>query len=110
MYVPKKLYLCTQNVIKMKQLLADYIFSDTLRYEGHRLIYSTKDDRIEIGGFFGAAVSGALLYGQDEGLERSITLNTSDGRKEFFDRYEDETLHENGGMFKTKWRTSRNVE
>lgn len=87
----------------MKPLLADYIFSDSLRYEGHRLFYSvTNEDRIEIGGFLAAAVSGALLYGRDEGRERGILLNIRDGRKEFFDRYEDETLHENGGLFSTE--------
>lgn len=87
----------------MKPLLADYIFSDSLRYEGHRLFYSvTNEDRIEIGGFLAAAVLGALLYGRDEGRERGILLNIRDGRKEFFDRYEDETLHENGGLFSTE--------
>ena len=84
----------------MKQLLADHIFSDTLRYENHRLIYgSTDQDRMELGGFLGAAVLGALLYGQDEGRERNIALNTSEGRQDFFARYEDETIHENGGFF-----------
>ena len=84
----------------MKQLLADHIFSDTLRYENHRLIYgSTDQDRMELGGFLGAAVLGALLYGQDEGRERNIALNTSEGRQDFFARYEDETIHENGGYF-----------
>ena len=87
----------------MKPLLEDHIFSDSLRYEGHRLIYGTEDtDRIEIGGFLAAAVLGALLYGQEEGGERGIMLNTRDGRKEFFVRYEDETLHENGGLFTTE--------
>ena len=77
----------------MKPLLEDHVFSDSLRYEGHRLIYGTEDtDRIEIGGFLAAAVLGALLYGQEEGGERGIMLNTRDGRKEFFVRYEDETL------------------
>ncbi len=83
----------------MKHLLSDYIFDDSLRYEGHCLIYGKEEDRLEIGGFLGAAVLGALLSGTDEGRERSIFLNIRDGRKEFFDRYEDETLHENGGFF-----------
>ena len=87
----------------MKQLLADHIFSDTLRYENHRLIYgSTDQDRMELGGFLGAAVLGALLYGQDEGRERNIALNTSEGQQDFFARYEDETIHENGGFFETE--------
>ena len=93
-YIRILYYLCS-----MKQLLDDYIFSDALRYEGHRLIYGKKEDRLVIGGFLGAAVLGALLSGTDEGRERSIFLNIRDGRKEFFDRYEDETLHENGGFF-----------
>ena len=87
----------------MKPLLEDHIFSDSLRYEGHRLIYKPEnDDLIEIGGFLAAAVLGALLYGQEEGRERGIRLNVRDGRKEFFVRYEDETLHENGGLFTTE--------
>ena len=48
----------------MKQLLSDHIFSHTLRYENHRLICgTTAQDRMEIGGFLGAAVLGALLLG-----------------------------------------------
>ena len=87
----------------MKPLLDDYIFNDRLRYENHRLIYGTHiEDRLEIGGFLGAAVLGALLYGQEEGRERGIMLNVRDGRKEFIKRYEDETLHENGGFFSTE--------
>ena len=93
-YIRILYYFCS-----MKQLLDDYIFSDVLRYEGHCLIYGKEEDRLEIGGFLGAAVLGALLSGTDEGRERSISLNIRDGRKEFFDRYEDETLHENGGFF-----------
>ena len=86
----------------MKRLLADHIFSETLRYENHRLIYATAEDRIELGGFLAAAVLGALLYGKEEGHERGIMLNVRQGRKEFFDRYEDEMLHENGGFFNTE--------
>lgn len=87
----------------MKQLLDNYIFSDALRYENHRMIYDTgTENRTEIGGFPAAAVLGALLYGQDEGRERGIFVTDPNGRKEFIRRYEDETLHENGGMFKTE--------
>ncbi len=85
------------------KLLDDYIFDERLRYEGHKLIYMPKEgDRIEIRGFLGAAVLGALLHGQDEGRERDIMLNVREGRKDFFDRYEDETIHENGGFFTTE--------
>ena len=37
----------------MKPLLSDYIFSDVLRYEGHRLIYNGKEgeEPVSIGGF-----------------------------------------------------------
>ena len=87
----------------MKQLLADHIFSPSLRYEGHKLVYTPQEgEPIVLGGILGAAVLGALLYGQDEGRERAMMLNAHDGRKEFFTRYEDETLHENGGLFTTE--------
>ena len=57
----------------MKPLLEDHIFSDSLRYEGHRLIYGTEDtDRIEIGGFLAAAVLGALLYVQSKGGQSAV--------------------------------------
>lgn len=83
----------------MKTLLDDYIFSDTLRYEGHKLIYTPENgEPIVLGGFLGAAVLGALLHGQEEGHDRGISLNNRDGRHAFFHRYEDETLHENGGL------------
>ena len=95
-----------QETNTMKRLLDKYIFSDRLRYENHRLIYgTTAEERIEIGGFMAAAVLGALLFGQDEGQERGIMLNTREGRKEFFERYEDEMLHENGGFFTTEVQT-----
>ena len=90
----------------MKQLLDDYIFSDSLRYENHKMIYTPEGtEPIVLGGFLAAAVLGALLYGQEEGRERGIMLNTRDGRKEFFGRYEDETLRENGGFFTTEVHT-----
>ena len=87
-------------------LLADYTFSDSLRYENHRLISGADTATpLEIGGFLGAAVLGALLYGTEEGRERGIMLNGREGRKEFFARYEDEMLHENGGFFTTEVQT-----
>ena len=86
----------------MKTLLDDYIFSDTLRYEGHKLIYTPKNgEPIVLGGFLGAAVLGALLHGQEEEHDRGIFLNNRDGRHAFFHRYEDETLHENGPFGRT---------
>ena len=70
------------------------------------MIYTPKEgEPIVLGGILGAAVLGALLYGQEEGRERGIMLNGRDGRKEFFARYEDEMLHENGGFFSTEVQT-----
>jgi len=87
-------------------MLEDIILSDHLRYEGHKMIYTPKEgEPIVFGGILGAAVLGALLYGQEEGRERGIMLNGRDGRKEFFARYEDEMLHENGGFFSTEVQT-----
>ena len=87
----------------MPHLLDNYIFSDSLRYENHRLIYGTQlENRTELSCFPAAAVLGALLQGQEDGRERGIELNTLEGRQAFIARYEDETLHENGGLFKSE--------
>ena len=51
----------------MKRLLDNYIFSDTLRYEGHRLIYAPESrEPIVLGGILGAAVLCARLLNTDE--------------------------------------------
>lgn len=87
----------------MKRLLDDYIFDDTLRYEGHKLIYRDADGmEIVLGGMMGAAVLSALLDNTDEGDARGIAIDSEAQRVEFFNRYEREVRRDNGGLFTTE--------
>ncbi len=91
-YIKKKQYLCA-----MIHLLADYIFSDSLRYEGHKLIYAPAGSNpTELSGILAASIAAALLSVADEGEARGITLDTPEGRNDFFVRYEKEVLADNG--------------
>ena len=55
----------------MKNLLADYIFSDSLRYEGHKLIYRPQiGEPVVLGGILGAALLCARLLNTEEQTER----------------------------------------
>ena len=39
------------------KLLSDYIFSDSLRYEGHKLVYTPDgSEPVVLGGILGAAI------------------------------------------------------
>lgn len=76
----------------------NHIFSDTIRYEAHRLIYSPGDeDPLELTGFLGAAMLIALLVGTDEGDARGITLDRIEQHDYLFDRYEREVLRDDWG-------------
>ena len=87
----------------MKRLLDDYIFDDTLRYEGHKLIYRDADGvEIVLGGMMGAAALSALLDNTDEGDARGIAIDSEAQRAEFFTRYEREVRRDNGGLFTTE--------
>ena len=87
----------------MIHLLADYIFSDSLRYEGHKLIYAPAGSNpIELSGILAASIAAALLSVTDEGEARGITLDTPGGRNDFFVRYEKEVLADNGGLLNTE--------
>ena len=87
----------------MKRLLDDYIFDDTLRYEGHKLIYRDADGmEIVLGGMMGAAVLCTLLDNTDEGDARGIAIDSEAQRAEFFNRYEREVRRDNGGLFTTE--------
>ena len=87
----------------MKRLLDDYIFDDTLRYEGHKLIYRDADGmEIVLGGMMGAAVLCTLLDNTDEGDARGIAIDSETQRAEFFNRYEREVRRDNGGLFTTE--------
>ncbi len=82
----------------MKRLLDDYIFSQTLRYEHHKLIYQPDDKpEIIIGGMMAAAIMAVRLVDQDEGEARGITLENRAERRTFFQRYEREVRAEDGG-------------
>lgn len=84
------------------KLLADYRFDDSLRYEGHKLVYTQEGEEYIFSGMTAAAVSAALLSVTDEGEARGVELDTPEGRKDFFVRYEKEVLADNGGLFKTE--------
>ena len=87
----------------MNHLLDNYIFSPSLRYEGHKLIYTPENEGpIEFGGMLAASVLGALLSVTDEGETRGIVLDTPEGRNDFFKRYEKEVIADNGGLFTTE--------
>ena len=82
----------------MKQLLADTIFSDRLRYEGHRLVYMLEEEEpIELGGFLAAAILAALIVDTDEGEARGIALDTDEEQQAFFLRYDKETRRDDWG-------------
>ncbi|MBQ2189598.1 MAG: hypothetical protein II452_01880 [Paludibacteraceae bacterium] len=83
----------------MKQLLADHIFSNTLRYEGHRLVfaYSDTEEPISIGGFLGAALLSVRLINSEEGELRGIPLDITDKQDLLFTRYEQEVLADDWG-------------
>ncbi len=87
----------------MNHLLDNYIFSPSLRYEGHKLIYTPENEGpIEFGGMLAASVLCALLSVTDEGETRGIVLDTPQGRNDFFKRYEKEVIADNGGLFTTE--------
>lgn len=87
----------------MIHLLADYIFSDSLRYEGHKLLYAPAGSNpTELSGILAASIAAALLSVADEGEARGITLDTPKGRNDFFVRYEKEVLADNGGLLNTE--------
>ena len=82
----------------MNNLLSDHIFSTSLRYEAHRLIYTPAGDMpIELTGFLGAAVLAALLVDTDEGDARGIAIDTDEQWKAFFARYEHEVRRDDWG-------------
>lgn len=84
-------------------MLANYIIDAHTRYEEHRLVYATKEgETLELRGFLGAAILGALLSVTDEAEVRGIVLDSQEGRDDFFRRYEKEMLADNGGLFHTE--------
>ena len=68
-------------------LLSDHIFSPSMRYESHRLIY-TPDGKpaIELTGILAATLLASLLVDTPEGNARGIRLYTDDEKEAFFGR------------------------
>ena len=87
----------------MIRILDDYILDDHLRYEAHRLMYTSADgEEYTFFGMVGAAVLCALLADTDEGDKRGVALETPQQRIDFFLRYEREVRPDNGGLFETE--------
>ena len=80
-------------------MLDNHIFSDTLRYDSHRLIVAAVegDEPLNLGGIFGAAFLAAFLVDTDEGDSRGIALDSDAGKEEFFARYEREVRRDDWG-------------
>ena len=93
----KKCNKITKNA--PKDVLSDYIFSDSLRYEAHKLIYTYSDteDPIVIGGFLGAALLCVRLINSEEGDRREIPLNIEQQQESLFIRYDQEVLENDWG-------------
>ena len=82
----------------MKPLLADYIFDERLRYEGHKLIYTPEGtEPMVLGGILGAALLAALLVDTEEGDAHNIAIDTDAERADFFTRYDREVRRDDWG-------------
>ena len=82
----------------MKNLLDDYIFSDSLRYEGHKLIYRPQSgEPVVLGGILGAALLCARLLNTEEQTERGLILDEALEYDSFITRYEQEVITDDWG-------------
>lgn len=82
----------------MKNLLDDYIFSDSLRYEGHKLIYRPQSgEPVVLGGILGAALLCARLLNTEEQTERGLILDEALEYDSFITRYEQEVIADDWG-------------
>lgn len=82
----------------MKPLLDDYIFSESLRYEGHRLIYTPEGcEPIVLGGILGAALLCVRLLNTDEQKERGFALSEALRYEPFFAQYDSEVIADDWG-------------
>ena len=87
----------------MKPLLADYIFSDTLRYEGHKLIYTPENgEAIVLGGILGAALLCVRLLNTDEQKDRGFFLSEELRYEPFFAQYESEVIADDWGYIEAE--------
>ena len=87
----------------MKPLLADYIFSDTLRYEGHKLIYTPENgETIVLGGILGAALLCVRLLNTNEQKDRGLFLSEELRYEPFFAQYESEVIADDWGYIEAE--------
>ena len=87
----------------MKQLLADHIFSPSLRYEGHKLVYTPQDgEPIVLGGILGAALLCVRLLNTDEQNERGFVLNEDLRYDSFYKQYESEVIADDWGYIESE--------
>ena len=87
----------------MKQLLADHIFSPSLRYEGHKLVYTPQEgEPIVLGGIFGAALLCVRLLNTDEQNERGFVLNEDLRYDSFYKQYESEVIADDWGYIESE--------
>lgn len=87
----------------MKPLLSDYIFSDHLRYEGHRLIYTPESgEPVVLGGILGAALLCARLLNTNEQKERGFLLSEELRYEPFFIQYESEVIADDWGYIEAE--------
>ncbi len=87
----------------MKQLLADHIFSSSLRYEGHKLVYTLQEgEPIVLGGILGAALLCVRLLNTDEQNERGFVLNEDLRYDSFYKQYESEVIADDWGYIESE--------
>lgn len=87
----------------MKQLLADHIFSPSLRYEGHKLVYTLQEgEPIVLGGILGAALLCVRLLNTDEQNERGFVLNEDLRYDSFYKQYESEVIADDWGYIESE--------
>ena len=87
----------------MKQLLADHIFSPSLRYEGHKLVYTPQEaEPIVLGGILGATLLCVQLLNTDEQNERGFVLNEDLRYDSFYKQYESEVIADDWGYIESE--------
>ena len=85
------------------KLLSDYIFSDSLRYEGHKLVYTPDgSEPVVLGGILGAALLCVRLLNTDEQKERGFLLSEELRYEPFFVQYESEVITDDWGYIEAE--------
>ena len=85
------------------KLLSDYIFSDSLRYEGHKLVYTPDgSEPVVLGGILGAALLCVRLLNTDEQNKRGFVLSEELRYDSFFVQYESEVIADDWGYIEAE--------